>query len=132
MTPARAASCSALAAEPRPPGKTVEVTVTEDGFAPDRMRRYPEMLALVRAVFEKGGVEAFICHAAWVPISAGILKGRRATCVRAIRDDVVNAGAHYVDEPVVVDGNLISSRTPADLPQFCLALIAALAGESPA
>jgi protease I len=70
---------------------------------------------------------AFICHAAWVPISAGLLKGRRATSVRAIRDDVVNAGATWLDEPVVVDGNLISSRTPADLPAFCRAIIKALA-----
>jgi protease I len=71
---------------------------------------------------------AFICHAAWVLASAGLLKGRRVTCVRAIRDDVVNAGAEYVDEPVVTDGNLISSRTPEDLPHFCRALIGALAG----
>jgi len=76
---------------------------------------------------EAGKPVAFICHAAWVLASAGLLKGRRATCVRAIRDDVVNAGGIYVDEAVVVDGPLISSRTPADLPQFCRAIIAALA-----
>ena len=71
---------------------------------------------------------AFICHAGWVPISARILQGKRATSVRAIRDDMENAGVVWEDSAVVVDGNLISSRTPADLPQFCKALIAALAG----
>ena len=89
----------------------VDGVVVPGGFAPDRLRRYPEVLNLVRGVFEKGGVVAMICHAAWVPISAGIVKGRRATCVSAIKDDLVNAGATYVDEAVVVDGNLISSRT---------------------
>ena len=72
---------------------------------------------------------AFICHAGWVPISAGIIKGRRATSVDAIRDDMVNAGAHWVDEPCVVDGNLISARTPADLGPWMKALLAALASE---
>ena len=69
---------------------------------------------------------AFICHDGWVPISAKILKGKRATSVRPIKDDMENAGVRWEDAPVVVDGNLISSRTPADLPQFCKALIAAL------
>jgi deglycase len=101
--------------------------VIPGGYAPDHMRRSERLLAITRAIAEAGKPVAFICHAAWVPISAGLLKGRRATCVRAIRDDVTNAGATYVDEPVVVDGNLISSRTPADLPAFCRALIEALA-----
>lgn len=104
----------------------VEGVVVPGGFAPDRLRRYPEVLNLVRGVFEKGGVVAMICHAAWVPISAGIVRGKRATCVSAIKDDLINAGATYVDEAVVVDGNLISSRTPADLPAFMPAIIAAL------
>ncbi len=82
--------------------------VIPGGFAPDQLRRH------------------FICHAGWVPISAKILKGKRATSVRAIKDDMENAGVTWEDAPVVVDGNLISSRTPADLPQFCKALIAAL------
>lgn len=104
----------------------VDAVVVPGGFAPDRLRRYPAVLDLVRGVFEKGGVVAMICHAAWVPISAGIVKGRRATCVSAIKDDLINAGATYVDEAVVVDGNLVSSRTPADLPAFMPAIIAAL------
>lgn len=73
---------------------------------------------------------AFICHAGWVPISAKILKGKRATSVRAIKDDMENAGVIWEDSPVVVDGNLISSRTPADLGPFCRAIIAAL-GQGP-
>ena len=104
----------------------VDGVVVPGGFAPDRLRRHPEVLNLVRGVFEKGGVVAMICHAAWVPISAGIVRGKRATCVSAIKDDLVNAGATYVDEAVVVDGNLISSRRPADLPAFMPAVIAAL------
>ncbi|MBM3189256.1 MAG: type 1 glutamine amidotransferase [Chloroflexi bacterium] len=102
--------------------------VVPGGFAPDRLRRYPAILNLVRGVFEKGGVVAAICHAGWVPISAGILKGKRATCVSAIKDDMINAGATYVDEAVVVDGNLVTSRTPADLPAFLPAIIKALGG----
>jgi protease I len=101
--------------------------VIPGGWAPDVMRRSDHLLQITREMVEAGKPVAFICHAAWVLASAGLLKGRRATCVRAIRDDVVNAGATYVDEAVVVDGPLISSRTPADLPQFCRALIAALA-----
>lgn len=100
--------------------------VVPGGFAPDRLRRYPAVLSLVRGIHEKGGMVAAICHAAWVPISAGILRGKRMTCVSAIKDDVINAGAHYVDEPVVVDGKLVTSRTPADLPVFMPAVIAAL------
>ena len=73
------------------------------------------MLGLVRDFDTAGKPVAFICHAGWVPISAKILKGRRATSVGAIRDDMVNAGVDWVDEATVVDGNLISARTPADL-----------------
>ncbi|HXY70092.1 MAG TPA: type 1 glutamine amidotransferase domain-containing protein [Gemmatimonadales bacterium] len=104
--------------------------VIPGGYAPDHMRRSEKLLGITRAIAEAGKPVAFICHAAWVPISAGLLKGRRATSVRAIRDDVVNAGATWLDEPVVVDGNLISSRTPADLPAFCRAIIKALAAAS--
>jgi protease I len=86
------------------------------------------MLDLVRGAFEQGKVVAAICHAGWVLASAGVLEGKHATCFYAIKDDVVNAGATYVDEEVVVDGNLITSRTPADLPAFCRAIISALAG----
>ena len=103
-----------------------DAVIVPGGFAPDRLRRYAEILNLVRGVFEKGGIVGAICHAAWVPISAGIMRGKRATCVAAIKDDLVNAGATYVDEAAVVDGNLVTSRTPADLPHWLPAIIAAL------
>ena len=102
--------------------------VIPGGYAPDLMRRSERLLALTRAIHAAGKPIGFICHAGWVPISAGILRGRRLTSVRAIKDDLENAGGIWVDEPVVVDGNLISSRTPADLGPFCRALIAALGG----
>lgn len=107
--------------------ETFDGLVIPGGYAPDHMRRSQRLLAITRAVAEAGKPVAFICHAAWVPVSAGILRGRKVTCVKAIKDDVVNAGATYLDEAVVVDGNLISSRTPADLPDFSRALIRALA-----
>jgi len=104
-----------------------DALVIPGGFAPDQLRRSAKVLALTRDMFLAGKPVAFICHAGWVPISAKILNGRRATSVHAIRDDMENAGVQWEDAAVVVDGNLISSRTPADLPQFCRALIAALA-----
>jgi protease I len=100
--------------------------VIPGGFAPDQLRRFDKVLRLTREIYQAGKPVAFICHAGWVPISAKILKGKHATSVRAIKDDMENAGVVWEDSAVVVDGNLISSRTPADLPQFCKALIAAL------
>ena len=100
--------------------------VIPGGFAPDQLRRSEKVLQITREIYRAGKPLAFICHAGWVPISAKILKGKRATSVRAIKDDMENAGVIWEDAPVVVDGNLISSRTPADLPHFCRALIAAL------
>ncbi|MGH7525621.1 MAG: type 1 glutamine amidotransferase domain-containing protein [Gemmatimonadales bacterium] len=97
--------------------------VIPGGYAPDIMRRSAKLLQLTREIYEAGKPVAFICHAGWVPISAGIVKGKRGTSVGAIKDDLVNAGMLWEDSPVVVDGNLISSRTPADLPQFMKALI---------
>lgn len=96
------------------------------GFAPDKMRRIPEARTLVKEMDEAKKPIAQICHAGWLPISAGILKGRRVTSVDAIKDDMINAGAEWVDEEVVVDGNLISSRTPKDLPAYAKAIIKAL------
>ena len=103
-----------------------DALVIPGGYAPDKLRRSPAVLDLVRAFDEAGKPIAFICHAGWVPISAKILKGRRATSVGAIRDDMVNAGVDWVDEAAVVDGNLISARTPADLGPWMKALLAAL------
>lgn len=105
---------------------TVDALIVPGGYAPDRMRRHPDMLRLVKQVFDRGRPVASICHAPWVPISAGIVKGRRMTGTVSVRDDVVNAGGTWEDKEVVVDGNLISSRGPQDLPAFCKAIIAAL------
>ncbi|HET9274725.1 MAG TPA: type 1 glutamine amidotransferase domain-containing protein [Gemmatimonadales bacterium] len=103
-----------------------DALVIPGGYAPDILRRSARVLAITREIHAAGKPVAFICHAGWVPISAGIVKGRRGTSVGAIRDDLVNAGMIWEDSPVVVDGNLISSRTPADLGHFCRALIRAL------
>jgi protease I len=102
--------------------------VIPGGFAPDALRRSDAVLELVRAFDAAGKPIAFICHAGWVPISAGIIRGRRATSFSAIRDDMVNAGCDWEDAEVVVDGNLISARHPGDLGPWCKALIAALDG----
>jgi protease I len=80
----------------------------------------------VRDIHDNGGIVAMICHAGWVPISAGIVNEKRVTSTVAIRDDLINAGAIWVDEEVVQDNNLISSRSPADLPAFCRAILEAL------
>ena len=108
-------------------GGDFDALVIPGGFAPDKLRRSQTVLDLVRAFDEASKPIAFICHAGWVPISARILVGRRATSVGAIRDDMVNAGADWVDEATVVDGNLISARTPADLGPWMKALLKALA-----
>jgi protease I len=108
-----------------------DALVIPGGFAPDQLRRSERVLEITRDIHRAGKPVAFICHAGWVPISARILQGKRATSVRAIKDDMENAGAKWEDSAVVVDGNLISSRTPADLPQFCRALIAALEARVP-
>jgi len=100
--------------------------VIPGGYAPDMMRRYPEMVRIVREADQKRKVIAAICHAGWMLVSAGILKGRKVTGFFAIKDDLVNAGATYVDEEVVRDGNLITSRKPDDLPAFCREMIEAL------
>jgi protease I len=100
------------------------------GFMPDKLRRDPKVLSLTREFFEQGKLVACICHGGWIPISAKILKGRHATGSRGIKDDLENAGALWIDEPVVVDGNLISSRTPVDLPQFARAMVEFLVADA--
>jgi protease I len=95
---------------------------------PDKLRRNPKVLALTREFHEQRKLVAFICHGGWIPISARILKGKRATGSLGIKDDLENAGAIWADEPVVIDGNLISSRTPKDLPAFAKAMVDYLAG----
>lgn len=96
------------------------------GFAPDFLRRNQDINIFVKNMFEKGKIVASICHGGWVLISAGILKGKTATSFSAIKDDMVNAGTIFVDKEVVVDGNLITSRNPYDLPAFCREIIKGL------
>jgi len=122
------------------PGTQVKVDVSADqvsaadfdgmvipgGYAPDIMRRYPKMVQLVRDFYESGKVVAAICHAGWMLASAEILRGRSVTSFFSIKDDMVHAGAEWVDEEVVVDGKLITSRKPDDLPAFMRAIIKAL------
>jgi len=98
------------------------------GYAPDKLRRYPKILDLVREIFENGGIVASICHGPWVLISTNIMKGKKTTGSNSIKDDLVNAGATFLDQAVVVDDNLITSRTPRDLPAFLPAIITALGG----
>lgn len=93
------------------------------GFMPDKLRRNARVLQLTREFHEQGKLVAFICHGGWIPISAKILKGKKATGSLGIKDDLENAGAIWVDEPVVVDGNLVSSRTPPDLPAFAKGMV---------
>jgi len=109
--------------------KDFDCVIIPGGYAPDRMRRSKSILDFVRRMHEDGKIVAAICHAGWVPISAGIVRGKTMTCFYAIKDDLVNAGAKYVDKSVVVDGNIVSSRSPDDLPDFCRAIISLLAGK---
>jgi protease I len=100
--------------------------VIPGGYAPDMMRRHPAMVRLVREAVQQGKVVAAICHAGWMLASAGVCRGRRLTSFFAIKDDMVNAGADWVDQEVVVDGTLVTSRKPDDLPAFCRELVKAL------
>jgi protease I len=100
-----------------------DAVVVPGGFAPDNMRLHPEMIDLVRQMNQAGKLVSAICHGGWVLVSAGALKGRRATGYLPIKDDVENAGGTWVDEALVVDGNVITSRTPVDLPDFTRGII---------
>ncbi|AMV29658.1 Putative cysteine protease YraA [Gemmata sp. SH-PL17] len=97
--------------------------VIPGGFAPDYIRRSEPMLKLVRDLSAQGKPVAAICHGPWVLCSTTALKGKKVTCFHSIKDDVTNAGGTYVDQEVVIDGNVITSRTPDDLPAFVVAII---------
>ncbi len=106
--------------------------VVPGGWAPDRLRRYPEVTGLVRALDDRKRTLAFICHGGQVAISAGILHGSKAGGTLAIRDDLINAGATWVDAPAFRDGHRVWGRVVADIPAFCRELVAALvSGNSP-
>jgi deglycase len=103
--------------------------VIPGGWAPDKLRRYPEITDLVRAVRERGKTVGIICHGGLVAISAGMVKGTRATGSLGIKDDLENAGATWVDKPAFREGNLVWGRVVEDIPAFCRELVAALAEE---
>jgi protease I len=104
-----------------------DAVVIPGGYAPDHMRRHPEMVELVGMFAQQGKVVAAICHAGWMLASSGAARGRRLTSFFAIKDDLINAGADWVDQEVVVDGKLVTSRKPDDLPAFLREIIRALA-----
>lgn len=106
--------------------KDFDLLVVAGGKSPERLRLNSKILEFVRAFDQQGKVIAAICHAGQVLASAGIVKGRTMTCVASIRDDMINAGARYVDKPAVRDDNLVTSRVPPDLPQFAKLMIEAL------
>jgi protease I len=109
-----------------------DIIVIPGGFAPDFLRRYDAIIKLVSDMAEQGKVVAAICHGPWVLCSTQALKGKKATCFFAIKDDVQNAGASYSDAEVIRDGNLITSRKPDDLPAFMQAIIEAARAMKPA
>jgi protease I len=103
-----------------------DAVIIPGGYAPDKMRRDPNLVRLVREAFGDGKVVAAICHAGWMLAEADVCRGKTLTSVGAIKTDLINAGAHWVDREVVRDGNLITSRTPADLPAYCRTIVEAL------
>jgi deglycase len=107
-----------------------DAVIIPGGWAPDFLRQDERMVAFVRDMHEAGKLVAAICHGGWLLCSAGIVQGRKATCFKAIKDDMIHAGAQYVDEEVAVDGNLITSRKPTDLPAFCRRIIIALSQQA--
>ena len=100
--------------------------VIPGGYAPDYLRRHSKIVNFVRKIFEKDGLVAAICHAGWVLISAGILNDKDVTCFFSIKDDMINAGANYLDKEVVIDHHLVTSRSPKDLPAYLPAILEVL------
>ena len=100
-----------------------DAVIIPGGYAPDKLRTYDEVLHIVRKMDASGKVVAAICHAGWVIASAGIIKDKQVTSYQAIKDDMTNAGGKWSDKEVVVDGNLVTSRKPEDLPAFCREII---------
>ena len=109
-----------------------DLVVIPGGYAPDHLRRCEPMIRFVSNMAEQGKIVAAICHGPWVLCSTQALKGKKATCFMAIKDDVINAGAKYVDQEVVRDGNVITSRKPDDLPAFLTTILQAVKEMKPA
>jgi protease I len=105
----------------------IDCVLFPGGYSPDALRLHAGTLELVRECHRQGKLLAAICHGPWVLISAGIMEGKRATGYIAVRDDLVNAGAEFIDVPAVRDGNILTGRVPDDLPEFCQEIIMALA-----
>jgi protease I len=101
-----------------------DIVIIPGGWSPDRLRRDSRVVEFVRKHGQKGAIIGAICHGPQLLISAKLLNGKKVTCVSGIKDDVINAGATFIDAPVVVDGNIITSRVPDDLPSFCKTIIA--------
>ncbi|HSE97990.1 MAG TPA: type 1 glutamine amidotransferase domain-containing protein [Blastocatellia bacterium] len=108
--------------------KDFDAIVIPGGYSPDHLRTNEHVLRIVRDAAEAGKPVAAICHAGWVLASAGLCEGRRMTSWHSIKDDMINAGCEWVDEPCVVDSNIITSRMPDDLPVFCQHIVEAVAG----
>jgi len=100
-----------------------DAVIIPGGYAPDKLRMYEEVLSIVKEMDAAGKIVAAICHAGWVIASADVIKGKNVTSYISIKDDMQNAGGKWSDEEVVVDGNLITSRKPEDLPAFCREII---------
>ena len=115
--------CVSDAAIARMRASDFEGVVVPGGFMPDKLRRDEDVLQLVRDFAESGKLVAAICHGGWIPISAGVYRGVKVTGSRGIKDDLVNAGAVWIDAPVVIDRNFVSSRKPDDLPDFCRGIL---------
>jgi protease I len=105
----------------------IDAVIIPGGYAPDRMRRHEAMVKLVREAAQKGKIVAAICHGGWMLAEADVVRGRTVTSFFAIKTDLINAGANWVDKEVVRDGNIITSRVPSDLPAFMRTIIEALA-----
>jgi protease I len=104
----------------------IDAVIIPGGYAPDRMRRHEAMVKLVREAAQKGKIVAAICHGGWMLAEADVVRGRTVTSFFAIKTDLINAGANWVDKEVVRDGNIITSRVPSDLPAFMRTIIEAL------
>lgn len=120
--------CTSDAAAAESDAASFDAVIVPGGWCPDYMRRDESMIRFVQAAADAGIVLAAICHGGWMLCCTGALKGKRATSFMAIKHDMINAGADWVDEEVVVDGNVITSRKPDDLPAFCRAILDKLAG----
>ena len=107
-------------------GKDCDAVIIPGGFSPDMMRRIPDYIRITKEAYSNGAVVAAICHGGWIPASAEIVEGKKVTSFYAIKDDLVHAGAEWVDEEVVVDSRIVTSRKPSDLPAFCKAIISTM------